>query len=50
MKQLIGLFVALAALSTLSACNTVAGIGKDIEAAGKGLQSGSEKVEDELKE
>lgn len=50
MKKLIGVFAALAVLSTLSACNTVAGIGKDIEAAGKGLQSGSEKVEEELKE
>ncbi|MEO1407598.1 MAG: entericidin [Pseudomonadota bacterium] len=39
---------ALAALIALSGCNTFYGLGEDIEAAGKGLQSGSEAVEDEL--
>lgn len=50
MKNIIGAIAMIAVLSSLSACNTVAGIGRDIEAAGKGLQSGSEKVEEELKE
>lgn len=50
MKNIIGLIAALAALSTLSACNTISGIGEDIEAAGKGLKSSSEAVEEELKD
>ncbi|MEO0883862.1 MAG: entericidin [Pseudomonadota bacterium] len=48
MKKIIVAFGALAALTVLSACNTFYGLGEDIEAAGKGLQSGSEAVEDEL--
>ncbi|MEM9667859.1 MAG: hypothetical protein AAF950_02965 [Pseudomonadota bacterium] len=48
MKNTIKCFAAVAALTAVSACNTIYGIGEDIEAAGKGLQSGSETVEEEL--
>lgn len=34
MKKLVLAFVALFAIPALSACNTVKGIGKDVEAAG----------------
>ena len=48
-KTVFGLLVATA-LVALSACNTIAGIGEDVEAAGRGIQSGAETVEEELSE
>jgi len=48
MKKSISLLIAAAALMGLSACNTVAGLGEDIQAAGKGLENTSEAVEEEL--
>lgn len=48
MKKSLGYLLAAAALVAISACNTIYGIGEDIEAAGKGLQNGSETVEEEL--
>ncbi|MEM6410198.1 MAG: hypothetical protein AAF683_01525 [Pseudomonadota bacterium] len=48
MKKTVFALATVATVAALSACNTFYGIGEDIEAAGKGLQSGSEAVEDEL--
>lgn len=47
-KNVPAAMLALATMLSLSACNTLYGLGEDIEAAGKGLQSGSEAVEDEI--
>jgi predicted small secreted protein len=48
-RQTAGLFVAVftlaAAASLLSACNTVAGMGQDVSAAGHGVTRGAEKVQ-----
>ena len=38
MKRAIFLWLASAALITLSACNTVRGIGQDVEQGGKAIQ------------
>ena len=38
MKRLIALSVILGILSLLSACNTVRGVGKDLEKAGEAIQ------------
>ena len=48
MKTPIRTLAALAALVALAACNTVYGLGEDIEAAGKGLQNSSETVEEQI--
>ena len=36
------LIVGLAAMSTLSGCNTVSGFGRDVEAAGDSLENSAE--------
>ena len=41
--------MALAAM-LLVACNTVDGVGKDVEAAGDGIQEGAQTVEDDIKD
>jgi predicted small secreted protein len=41
MKKLLSLFLALTALFSLVACNTVDGIGQDIEDAGESMQDAS---------
>jgi predicted small secreted protein len=41
--------MALAAM-LLAACNTIDGVGKDVEAAGEGIQEGSEAVEEDIKD
>lgn len=38
MKKLFVLLLALASLTSLTACNTVKGIGKDIEKGGEAIQ------------
>ncbi|MEO1474927.1 MAG: entericidin [Pseudomonadota bacterium] len=48
MKKFVVSLATLAALITPTACNTFYGLGEDIEAAGRGIQTGSEAVEDEL--
>ncbi len=40
MRKLFVLLAAAAALTT-AACNTVAGVGRDVEAAGEGIQEGA---------
>jgi predicted small secreted protein len=45
MKKIAMLVGALTvALTTLTACNTVAGVGKDVEKAGDGIQNAAEKA------
>ena len=38
----------IAALPALSACNTIAGAGQDVESAGEGVQEMSKDVQDDL--
>ncbi|MEL7129388.1 MAG: entericidin [Pseudomonadota bacterium] len=46
-KTVLGAIAAVVCVA-LAGCNTIYGLGEDIEAAGKGLQSGSETVEEQL--
>lgn len=48
MKKTLKTLIAGAALVSIAGCNTIQGIGQDIQAAGKGIQSGSEAVEEEI--
>lgn len=43
MKRLIALIVAAMALMSLSACNTVRGVGQDIEKGGEAIQKAAKK-------
>ena len=43
MRKIIALGMIAAAL-TVSACNTVAGIGRDVQAAGRAVTNGSEQA------
>ncbi|MBT0960792.1 entericidin A/B family lipoprotein [Denitromonas iodatirespirans] len=43
MKRLIALIVAAMAVLTLSACNTVRGVGQDIEKGGEAIQKAAKK-------
>jgi entericidin B len=38
MKQLLTLFVIITAALALNACNTVSGVGRDVQAAGTAIQ------------
>jgi entericidin B len=40
----LALFVLASALATLSACNTTAGVGQDVSAAGRAVSNSAEKV------
>lgn len=42
------LFALLFALPILAGCNTIAGVGKDVEAAGKVVKETAEDVQDEF--
>ncbi|MEZ5626796.1 entericidin A/B family lipoprotein [Denitromonas sp.] len=43
MKRLIALIVAVMAVGSLSACNTVRGVGQDIEKGGEAIQKAAKK-------
>lgn len=45
MRKLLALFAAAAALSA-AACNTMSGVGKDVQAAGEAVEEGAEDVKD----
>ena len=47
MKKLALLIMVLGGFS-LAACNTVQGVGEDIEAAGRGIGNASEEVEEDI--
>lgn len=38
------------AMLALGACNTTRGVGKDVEAAGEGIQNAADEVEEEIKD
>jgi entericidin B len=40
----LGLFVLASMAMTLSGCNTTAGVGQDVSAAGRAVSNGAEKV------
>ncbi|MDH3662313.1 MAG: entericidin A/B family lipoprotein [Alphaproteobacteria bacterium] len=42
------LLIALGLLASLSACNTIAGAGKDIEAAGEAISDTAEDTKEEI--
>lgn len=44
----LALFVLAGALTTLSACNTTAGVGQDVSAAGRAVSNSAEKVKQGL--
>lgn len=46
MKKLI--VAALALTTGLAACNTIAGVGEDVEAAGRGIGSAAEEVKEDM--
>ncbi len=48
MKNMIAVPALIVAAFLLSACNTVEGVGRDVEAAGEGIQEGSEAVKDDI--
>jgi entericidin B len=43
-RAVLGLFVLASMAMTLSACNTTAGVGQDVSAAGRAVSNGAEKV------
>ncbi len=49
MKKLLAL-LALSLAPALVACNTVRGVGQDVQSAGEGLQRASEEVQEELQD
>ena len=44
MKTFLTLISAFIIFSSLSACNTVSGVGKDLEQAGKSMQKGAREL------
>lgn len=48
MKKITFIIAVLSLAVSLSACNTIQGIGDDIAGIGKGLSGASEKVKDDL--
>jgi predicted small secreted protein len=49
MKKLITLFTVIFTLSSLTACNTISGIGKDVAGAGKAVSSVADDTKKEMK-
>ena len=47
-SALLSVFVLLAAMITLGACNTTAGLGQDVSATGKAVTNSAEKVKQGL--
>jgi entericidin B len=43
-RAALGLFVLASMAMTLSGCNTTAGVGQDVSAAGRAVSNGAEKV------
>lgn len=50
MKALLMLLLGLSSALTLSACNTVEGVGQDVEAAGDAIGDLARDVEDEIED
>lgn len=49
MKSLIAkLLIAAALAGTIAACNTIAGVGEDVSAAGRGLTRGAEQTKQKM--
>ena len=48
MARFLRLLLLPVGLAVLTACNTIQGAGRDVEAAGEGLQNASEEVEEEI--
>lgn len=50
MNILLATLLALATAFALGACNTVHGVGEDVEAVGEGVQKASDEVSEEIDE
>ena len=48
MKKLMTLLAVLVLVPTLTACNTIKGIGQDFAAVGNGLSGASDKVKEDI--
>ncbi len=48
MKQLLSLFVLAIVAISLSACNTVKGVGQDVSAGGRDLTKAADRVQDKI--
>jgi len=46
--MLLGLLATM--IPAISACNTVKGAGKDVKAAGQGIENGAEKVQNDIED
>ncbi len=45
---LLKLLIGAALLGTISACNTIAGVGEDVSAAGRGITRGAESTKQKM--
>lgn len=48
MKKILVAMIAVAAVPALAACNTIAGMGKDVQAGGAVVEQTAEDVKDEI--
>lgn len=48
MKKILAAMIAIAALPTLAACNTIEGIGKDVKAGGQAVEEVARDTKDEI--
>jgi predicted small secreted protein len=49
-ETLLALMAALGLAGSLAACNTVKGVGQDVQGAGEAVEDASEEVEEEIEE
>ncbi|MFN3911201.1 entericidin A/B family lipoprotein [Hyphomonas sp.] len=50
MKKIVAALFAVALIPALTACNTVKGVGKDVQAGGEAVEEVAKDVEDEITE
>ena len=48
MKKIIAALFVVAVLPTLAACNTVKGVGKDVQAGGEAVEEAADEVQEEI--
>lgn len=48
MKKVMMALIAVVALPTLAACNTIEGVGKDVKAGGKAVEETAREVKEEI--
>lgn len=50
MKKFAAIVLAVALIPTIAACNTVKGVGKDVQAGGEAVEEVAKDVEDDIQE